>query len=467
MPRLKITETVLRGAQESLANARMTTAEMVPILPILDKVGYHSLDAWGGATFDTCLRYLNEDPWKRLRIIRANVRNTKLMMVLGGQCLLGYSHYPDDIVQFFVQKSIANGIDILRMYDPLNDVRNLEVPIRAAKREKATVQGTICCTGENADNGKYYLDYAKKLLDLGADSICIQDTAGLLRPDSAYQIIKTLKAYDPNIQIQLSTHYTSGLASMTVLKAVEAGLDIVDTAISPFSLGASQLSTETILSTLRKTPYETELDTYALNQAAEYFTSIKLRYLRTGQMNERIFDTNVSALETGVSGEMQHHVQKRLRQAKKESRFEEVMEEIPRVLADAGHVPLVSPIYEIIGTQAIINVLTGERYKVVSTDFRELIRGSYGTLPSPISRDFQRKIVKDGQIVTERPALQLAPAVEKYRIQAAPYAEQEEDLLSLALFEQSATQFFEWRKKQRYNLDGRGRVSSKSAVHPI
>ena len=467
MPRLKITETVLRGAQESLASARMTTAEMVPILPILDKVGYHSLDAWGGSTFDTCLRYLNEDPWKRLRIIRANVRNTKLSMLLGGQCLLGYSHYPDDIVQFFVQKSIANGIDILRIYDPLNDVRNLEVAIRAAKREKASVQGTICCTGENADNGRYYLDFAKKLLDLGADSICIQDTMGLLRPYSAYQIIKTLKAYDPNIQIQLSTHYTSGLASMTVLKAVEAGLDIVDTAISPFSLGASQLSTETILATLRKTPYETELDTYALNQAAEYFSGIKLRYLRSGLMNDRVFDTNVAALETGVSGEMQRYVMQRLMQAKKAQHFNQVIEEIPQVLADAGHVPMVAPMIDIIGTQAILNVLKGERYKYVSSDFRNLIRGSYGRTPLPINREFQRRIAGEHPIITERAAEGLSPAVEKYRIQAAPYAEQEEDLLSLALFEKSATQFFEWRKKQKYNLDGRGRVSTKSAVHPI
>ncbi|MBP3437455.1 MAG: pyruvate carboxylase subunit B [Clostridia bacterium] len=467
MPRLKITETVLCGAQSALASAHMTTAEMVPILPILDKIGYHSLDAWGGSSFDTCLRYLNEDPWKRLRIIRANIHNTKLMMTLGGQCLLGYSHYPDDIVQFFVQKSIANGIDILRIYDPLNDIRNLEVAIRAAKKEKASVQGSICCTSENAENGKYFLEFAKRLLDLGADTICIQDTAGLLRPYDAYQIIKTLKAYDSSMQIQLSTHYTSGLASMTVLKAVEAGLDIVDTAISPFSLGASLLSTETILATLRKTPYETELDTYFLRQAAEYFSGIKLRYLRDGIMDNRIFDVNITALESGVSGEMQRHIAQRLKQAKKERYFAEVLEEIPRVAADVGHVPFVSPLYEILDTQAILNVLTGERYKIVSEEFRNLVLGKYGRTPNPINREFQHKISKGAPIITERPADSLEPEVEKYRIKAAPYAEQEEDLLSLALFENSAMQFFEWRKKQKYNLDGRGKASNKSAVHPV
>lgn len=468
MPRLRITESILRDGQESLVDARMTTAEMVPVLPILDKIGYYSLDVWGGSVFDVCLHNLKEDPWQRLRIIRANIRNTKLEMLIGGQFLFGYRPYPDDVVQYFIQRAIDDGIDIVRVYDPLNDSRNLETAIRAAKREKAHVKGTICYSQKTADTGKFFQEYTKRLLEMGADSLCIQDTAGLLKPYDAYQIIKNLKADNPNLPIQLHTHYTSGLASMTVLKAVEAGADAVDTALSPFSLGHSLPSTETILATLRGTPYETDLDTYYLAQAADYFSALRAQYLKSGLLDPRIFEVKIPPLETGIPGDLYNFISTRLTQAGKSKYFSAVMAELPAVHEDVGFIPLVYPVSRIIATQAILNALSPERYKVVSDDFRDLIGGYYGKTPAPVSAAVMKKALKDLSPTQNRPGDLLKPSLEYYRRMAAPYAEQEEDHLSLALFEESATAFFEWRKKQKYKIDPHAtHPSFRAAIHPI
>lgn len=468
MPRLRITESVLRAGQESLVAARMTTAEMVPVLPILDKIGYYSLDVWGGNLFDVCLRNLKEDPWQRLRIIRANIRNTKLEMLIGGQFLFGYHPYPDDVVQSFIQRAIDDGIDIVRVYDPLNDPRNLETAIRAAKREKAHVKGTVCYSQKVADTGKFFQEYTKRLLEMGADSLCIQDTAGLLKPYDAYQIIKNLKADNPNLPIQLHTHYTSGLASMTVLKAVEAGADAVDTALSPFSLGNSLPTTETTLATLRGTPYETDLDTYYLGQAADYFSGLRKQYLKSGLLDPRIFEVQIPSLETHIPGDLYGFIATRLAQAGKSKYLQNVLAEVPAVHEDAGLIPLVYPVAQIIATQAIINALSAERYQFVSDEFRNLIGGYYGKTPAPIPTAVQNKVLKDLSPTQNRPGDLLKPALEYYRRLAAPYAEQEEDHLSLALFEESATAFFEWRKKQKYKIDPHAtHPSFRTAIHPI
>lgn len=468
MPRLRITESVLRDGQESLLNGEMTTSEMVPVLPILDKIGYHSLDVWGGSIFDTCLYKLKEDPWQRLRIIRANIRHTKLEMLLGGQFLFGYHPYSDDVVQSFVQRAIDDGIDILRVYDPLNDPRNLETAIRAAKREKAHVKATICYSPQTPNSTEFFREYARQLRDMGADSLCIQDSAGLLRPYDAYQIIKNLRADHPNTSIQLHTHYTSGLASMTVLKAVEAGADAIDTALSPFSLAFSLPTTETTLATFRGTPYETELDVFSLAQTADYFSAIRAKYLKSGRLDPRLFEVRISPLNDQIPGSMVRFVTTRLAQANKERYLSDVLKEIPAVHRDVGLVPLVYPIDQTIATQAILNALSGERYKIATEDFKSLIGGYFGKTPLPVDQQVQSKVLKDMSPTQNRPADLLKPSLEDYRRLAAPYAEQEEDHLSLALFEESATDFFEWRKQQKYKIDSHAvHPTLRTAVHPI
>jgi oxaloacetate decarboxylase alpha subunit len=464
MAKVKITETVLRDSHQSLAATRMTTEEMIPALELLDQVGYHSLEAWGGATFDACMRFLNEDPWARLRTIRDHVKNTKLQMLFRGQNILGYRHYADDVVEYFVQKSIANGIDIIRIFDALNDSRNLRTAIRATKREGGHVQAAFSYTTSPFHTNEAFAAYAKELEEMGADSICIKDMSGLLKPYDAYQLVKTLKG-SVSVPVQLHTHYTAGLASMTVLKAVEAGVDVVDTAISPFAMGTSQAPTEAVVATLQDTPYDTGLDLSRLDAVAKYFTPIREKYIASGLIDPKVLKVDVNALRYQVPGGMLSNLVSQLKQAGKSELLPEVLAEVPRVRADAGYASLVTPTSQIVGTQAVYNVLLGERYKMVTKEFKGMIRGEYGKTPAPIAEDFRKKIIGDEKPIDYRPADDLKPELPTLRERVAPYAEQEEDLLSLALFEQVAVKFFEKRKAEKYGLDEQSDASL--GVHAV
>jgi len=465
MAQVKITETALRDAHQSLIATRMTTEEILPILAEMDKVGYHSLEAWGGATFDSCLRFLNEDPWERLRKIRENVKNTKLQMLFRGQNILGYRHYADDVVEYFVQKSIANGIDILRIFDALNDARNLKTAITATKKEGGHVQAAISYTISPVHNIAYFAQYAKQLEEMGADSICIKDMSGLLTPYTAYDLVKELKS-TVNIPIQLHTHYTSGLASMTVLKAVEAGVDIVDTAISPMALGTSNPPTEPLVATLEGTPYDTGLDLLQLDKVCRYFAPLREKYLASGLLDPKVLKVDINTLLYQVPGGMLSNLISQLKQAGKSELLNEVLAEVPRVREDSGYAPLVTPTSQIVGTQAVFNVLNGQRYKMVTKEFKGLVRGEYGEPPVKISDEFRKQIIGDEKPITCRPADLMEPELDKLREKIKKYEEQEEDVLSYALFEQVATKFFEQRLAKKNNLDPTLGDASL-AVHPV
>ncbi len=458
MAKVKITETVLRDSHQSLVATRMTTEEMLPILKTLDEIGYHSLEAWGGATFDSCLRFLDEDPWERLRRIRAEVKNTKLQMLFRGQNILGYRHYSDDVVEYFVRKSIENGIDILRIFDALNDARNLETAINATKKENGHVQAAISYTTGPVYNTEYFTSYAKTLEDMGADSICIKDMAGLLKPYDAYELVKALKE-TVKVPIQLHTHATSGLGSMTIIKAIEAGVDIVDTAISPMALGTSQPPTEAIVATLAGTQYDTGIDMAKLDVITKYFTPIREKYLVSGLLDPKMLKVDVNALIYQVPGGMLSNLVSQLKQAGKSDKLTEVLEEVPRVRADAGYPPLVTPSSQIVGTQAVFNVIGGERYKMVTKEFKGLVQGQYGKTPVDIDDEFAKKIIGDAERITYRPADALPPELDTLRAKIPQYIEQDEDVLSYALFEQVALKFFESRKAKKYGLDSEADAS--------
>ena len=466
MSKVLITETVLRDAHQSLAATRMTTAEMLPILDDLDRVGYHSLEVWGGATFDACLRFLHEDPWARLRTIKDHVKNTKLQMLFRGQNILGYRHYADDVVEYFVQKSIANGIDIIRIFDALNDPRNLETAIKATIKEKGHVQAAISYTTSPFHTNEGFATYAKQREEMGANSICIKDMSGLLKPYEAYQLIKTIKN-NVSIPVHLHTHYTAGLGSMTLLKAIEAGVDGVDTAISPLAMGTSHTPTESLVATLQGTPYDTGLDLAKLDVIAKHFNKIREEYLANGLIDPKVLKVDVNALRYQVPGGMLSNLISQLKMAGKSDKLEAVLEEVAHVRADAGYPPLVTPTSQIVGTQAVNNVIfAGEgRYARVTKEFKALIRGEYGKCPAPIADDFRRKIIGDEDIINYRPADKIAPEIDSLRQRVAPYSEQDEDLLSLALFEQVAIKFFDWRKQQKYNLDDK--ADAKNGIHSI
>ena len=453
MAKVKITETVLRDSHQSLAATRMTTEEMLPILEALDEVGYHALEAWGGATFDSCLRFLNEDPWERLRTIRAHVKNTKLQMLFRGQNILGYRHYADDVVEYFVQKSIANGIDIIRIFDALNDPRNLKTAINATKKEGGHVQVAFSYTTSPVHNNDYFAKLAKDMESMGADSICIKDMSGLLLPYDAYDLVKKLKA-NVSVPIELHTHYTAGVASMTTMKAIEAGVDIVDTAISPFAMGTSQPATEPIVAALAGTEFDTGLDLEKLNVVSKHFDAIREKYLESGLINPKVLKVDVNALRYQVPGGMLSNLVSQLKQAGKLDQLDEVLAEVPRVRADAGYPPLVTPTSQIVGTQAVFNVISGERYKIVTKEFKGIVHGDYGTTPVPIADAFKKQILGNEKPITCRPADNIKPELASLREKVKPYMEQEEDVLSYALFEQVATKFFEERKAKLYELDG-------------
>lgn len=465
MSKVGITETILRDAHQSLIATRMTTEEMMPVVSKLDDIGYHSLECWGGATFDSCLRFLNEDPWERLRKIRAAAPKTKLQMLFRGQNILGYRHYADDIVEYFVQKSIANGIDILRIFDALNDVRNLQTAINATKKEKGHVQATICYTISPVHNIESFVKMGKQLEELGADSICVKDMAGLLKPYTAYDLIKALKE-TVKIPIQLHTHYTSGVASMTYLKAIEAGVDVVDTALSPFALGTSQPPTEPLVATLQGTEHDTGLDLDKITEITPYFDKLRTEVLESGLLNPKLLKVDINTLKYQVPGGMLSNLVSQLKQAGKEDKFEEVLQEVPRVREDLGFPPLVTPSSQIVGTQAVLNVISGERYKMISNETKGIVRGEYGKTPVEIKPEIRKKIIGDEKPITCRPADQIKPELEKTREACKEYMEQDEDVLSYALFEQVAVKFFEQRKAKKYKMDVE-LANTEEKTHPV
>ncbi len=465
MAKVGITETICRDAHQSLIATRMTTDEMLPALPLMDKAGYHSLEVWGGATFDACLRFLNEDPWERLRKIRKAAPNSKLQMLFRGQNVLGYRHYADDVVEYFVQKSIANGIDIIRIFDALNDVRNLQTAINATKKEKGHVQAAISYTISPVHNTDYFVKLAKEYANCGADSICIKDMAGLLTPYTAYELVKKLKKA-VKVPIQLHTHYTSGVASMTYLKAIEAGVDVVDTALSPLALGTSQPPTEPLVATLQGTQYDTGIDLSLLTEIAEYFKPLREKYLASGLLDTKVLGVDINTLKYQVPGGMLSNLVSQLKQQGKEDKLDEVLKEVPEVRKDLGYPPLVTPTSQIVGTQAVLNVLMGERYKMVTKETKGICKGEYGRTPVPIDETFRKKIIGNEKAIKCRPADLIKPELKKLKKECAEWTEQPEDVLSYALFEQVAVKFFEQRKADKYKID-KDMVDYSDMTHPI
>lgn len=452
MTKVLITETILRDAHQSLAATRMTLEDMIPVLAAMDKVGYHALECWGGATFDSSVRFLNEDPWNRLRQIRRYCPNTKLQMLLRGQNLLGYKHYADDVVDYFVQKTVANGIDIIRIFDALNDFRNIERAMKATRREGGHAQGCIAYTTSPFHSIEQFTKDAKRLEDMGADSVCIKDMAGLLLPYDAFTLVKALKEV-LTVPVELHTHYTSGVGSMTYLKAIEAGCDIVDTALSPLAMGTSQPPTEPLVATLAGTPYDTGIHLDQLTDISEHFRVIRERWIADGTIDTKMLGVDVNALKYQVPGGMLSNLVLQLKQSGKSDLFEAVLQEVPRVRKDFGYPPLVTPSSQIVGTQAVMNVIAGERYKMVPKESKDVVRGKYGKTPAPIDPEVMKKILGDEQPITGRPADLLEPELDKIREVAAEYIEQEEDVLTYAMFPQVAEKFFIWRRAQRHLVD--------------
>jgi oxaloacetate decarboxylase alpha subunit len=448
MAGVRITETVLRDAHQSLIATRMRTEDMLPIVEKLDNIGYHSLEAWGGATFDASMRFLNEDPWERLRKIKKVAKKTKLQMLLRGQNLLGYKHYADDVVEYFVQKAIANGMDIMRIFDALNDPRNLETAMKACKKEGGHAQGCICYTISPVHSLELFVKDAKRLESMGADSICIKDMAGLLVPYQAYDLVKALKE-NVSVPIQLHTHYTSGVASMTYLKAIEAGVDVVDCAISPMALGTSQPPTEPLVATLKDTAYDTGFDLEKLSEIADYFRPLKEKYIESGLLDVKVMGVDVNTLIYQVPGGMLSNLVSQLKQSNALDKYEEVLKEVPRVREDFGFPPLVTPSSQIVGTQAVMNVLTGERYKMVPKESKGVVKGEYGKSPAPISEEILKKILGDEQPITCRPADLIEPELENIKETIKDYIEQDEDILSYAMLPQVAEKFFKQRIEDR------------------
>lgn len=462
---IKITETILRDAHQSLIATRMTTEQMLPIIDKMDQVGYHAVECWGGATFDASLRFLKEDPWERLRKLKAGFKNTKLQMLFRGQNILGYNHYADDVVEYFVQKSIANGIDIIRIFDCLNDIRNLETAVKAANKENGHAQIALSYTLGDAYTLDYWKDIAKKIEDLGAKSLCIKDMAGLLTPYEATELVTALKE-SVNIPIDLHTHYTSGVAAMTYMKAVEAGCDIIDTAMSPFALGTSQPATEVMVETFRGTPYDTGLDQNLLAEIAEYFRPMREEALQSGLMNTKVLGVNIKTLMYQVPGGMLSNLVSQLKEMGQEDKYQEVLEEVPRVRKDFGEPPLVTPSSQIVGTQAVLNVVAGERYKMVTKESKKLLSGEFGQTVKPFNPEVQKKCIGDTKPITCRPADLIEPQLAQLEKEMSQWKEQDEDVLSYALFPQVATDFFKYREAQKTKVDAT-LADKENQVYPV
>ena len=450
--KIKITETVLRDAHQSLVATRMGTEDMLPILEKMDQVGFYSLECWGGATFDACLRFLKEDPWDRLRQIRDRVKNTKLQMLLRGQNLLGYRHYADDVVEYFVQKSIANGIDIIRVFDAFNDLRNLETSVRSIKKEGGEAQIALAYTTGAAYTTEYWVKIAREIENMGADSICIKDMAGILTPAYVPELVTALKE-TVSVPIQLHSHCTSGVAPITYLKGVEAGCDIIDTAMSPFAMGTSQPATEVMVETFRNSPYDTGLDQNLLAEIADYFRPIRDRFIADGRLDPKVLGVDVKTLLYQVPGGMLSNLVSQLKEQNASDRFYDVLAEIPSVRSDLGEPPLVTPSSQIVGTQAVLNVLMGERYKVMSKETKAVLHGEYGATMRPFNPEVQKKALGDEEPITCRPADLLKPELHKLSEELGAYKQQDEDVLSYALVPQVALDFFKERDARQHGID--------------
>ncbi|MCR4842762.1 MAG: oxaloacetate decarboxylase subunit alpha [Eubacterium sp.] len=464
---VKIMDTTLRDAHQSLIATRMKTEEMLPIVPAMDEVGFHAIECWGGATFDACLRFLKEDPWDRLRKLRDGFKKTKLQMLFRGQNILGYKPYPDDVVEYFVQKSIANGIDIIRIFDCLNDVRNLETAIRATGKEGGHAQVALSYTLGDAYTLDYWMDTARRVEEIGADSLCIKDMAGLLLPQKAYELISALKSAT-SLPIELHTHYTSGVASMTYMKAVEAGCDIIDTAMSPFALGTSQPATEVMVEAFKGTLYDSGLDQKKLSEIAAYFRPMREKCLESGLMNPKVLGVNINTLMYQVPGGMLSNLISQLKEQGKEDKFEEVLDEVPRVRKDLGEPPLVTPSSQIVGTQAVFNVLMGERYKVATNETKDILLGKYGKTVKPFNPEIVDLVLGEDKknAITCRPADLLEPGLERFEEEMKEWKQQDEDVLSYALFPQVALDFFKYRKAQQTGVDV-NMIDKENGAYPL
>ena len=463
-----IMETVLRDAHQSLIATRMPTEIMLPIIGKMDKVGYHAVECWGGATFDASLRFLKEDPWDRLRKLRDGFKNTKLQMLFRGQNILGYRPYADDVVYAFVEKSISNGIDVIRIFDCLNDLRNLQAAVDATNKIKkqegrGEAQVALSYTLGDAYTLEYWADMAKKIEEMGADSICIKDMAGLLVPYKASELIKTMKEAT-KLPIQLHTHYTSGVASMTYLKAVEAGVDVIDCAISPFALGTSQPATEVMVETFKGTPYDQNL----LAEIADYFRPYREECLANGLMSTKVLGVNIKTLLYQVPGGMLSNMVSQLKEQHAEDKYQDVLEEIPRVRKDCGEPPLVTPSSQIVGTQAVFNVLMGERYKMATGEFKDLLRGKYGQTVKPMNQEVIDKVIPGEERFTSRSAdaAGLTNEMDKLESEMKEWKQQDEDVLSYALFPQVATDYFKYRQAQQEKVD-MTQADTKNGAYPV
>lgn len=462
-----ITETILRDAHQSQAATRMTMEQMLPMLEQLDDIGFYSLEAWGGATFDSCMRFLNEDPWERLRTLRKHITKTPIQMLLRGQNLLGYKHYADDVVDAFVKASIENGVKIIRVFDALNDTRNLETAMKAIKKYGGICEATICYTTSPVHTNEYFVKLAKELEQMGADNICLKDMANLLLPYTTYDLVKALKAeLKPTTKIHLHTHNTTGTGDMVNLKAIEAGCDIVDTALSALGNGTSQPATEPLVATLRGTKYDTGIDLEKLIPITDHFKKVAEELEKSGALNPNVRKINVNTLKYQVPGGMLSNLMKQLKEAGKLDKLDEVLAEVPNVRADCGYPPLVTPSSQIVGTQAVLNVLNGERYKMVTKEFKGLLRGDYGKLPGEPNPEIVKKVVGNDKMVTCRPADLIQPEYEKFKSEMMEYYTQEEDVLSYALFNEVAINFFKYRLAKNKGVD-KDLADNKNKVYPV
>ncbi|NLY85890.1 MAG: oxaloacetate decarboxylase subunit alpha [Tissierellia bacterium] len=453
MTGIKITDTTLRDAHQSLIATRMKLEDMLPIAEKLDNVGFHALEVWGGATFDACLRFLDEDPWHRLRELRKVFKKTKLQMLLRGQNLLGYKHYPDDVVEEFVKKSIENGIDIIRVFDALNDIRNIKTSIDATKKYGGHAQAAICYTTSPVHDVKYYVDLAVEMERMGVDSICIKDMSGILLPYTAEELVRELKK-KVKVPIEIHSHFTSGIANQTYMKAIEAGVDIIDTAISPMGNGTSQPATEPMIAALKGTPYyPKDINMELLMGVSDYFKELKDKYFKEGLLNLKLLSVDVKTLIYQVPGGMLSNLVSQLKKQGKEYLLEEVLKEVPRVREDLGYPPLVTPMSQMVGTQAVFNVVLGERYKMIPIEAKNYVKGLYGKPTLPISEEIKRKIIGDEEVYTGRPADLLEPQLDQLKEEIKAYIEQDEDVLTYALFPQVALEFFKKRLAKKYKID--------------
>ena len=457
--KLYITDTILRDAHQSQAATRMKLADMLPACEMLDEMGYWSLECWGGATFDACMRFLNEDPWERLRALKKAMPKTRLQMLLRGQNLLGYKHYADDVVEAFVGKSIENGIEVIRVFDALNDVRNIEQAVKSIKKYGGTCEAAMSYTTSPVHNEEYFVNLAQTLQEMGADTICIKDMANLLLPVDAYNLVKKLKE-KVSVPIHLHTHNTTGTGDMTNLMAIWAGVDIVDCALSPLGNGTSQPATESLVATLQGTDRDTGLDLKKLSDAASYFRGVAEKLTKDGILDPKVLKIDVNTLLYQVPGGMLSNLISQLKQQNAEDKYYDVLAEIPRVREDFGFPPLVTPTSQIVGTQAVLNVLMGERYKMVSKESKGLLRGEYGRVPGVVNEEVRKKAIGDAEIIECRPADLLEPEMDKYRKEAGEMAKCEEDVLSYALFPQVAETFFK-------NRDAKADADDENAVREL